>query len=291
MNSKLHSARMATKARPAIEADGHASFLSGLGTFYSLLDSSEPENSPALRFPMISRLLNSAYFQLEREMSPDDSAAPVSGRTWSQGLAAVLELAIQANLYAERCGLESNHRLIVKLWHESIAIAWYSELIARGLRVPNSTLSWQAGMLLSAAAMAEQMRLIEESPSDAASVTLGTTAVHQIEHMVVQGDLMRSLSPTWSNRVTDTIGPWASVNLAFKWCDTVREITWADRYLERVESISAPPTMEQVLSQQLARLWPQYMEIAKISWLEASHLVRQKKPHQEMDRGRVQVSR
>lgn len=278
------------KGRTASEAECKASFLSGLGTFYSLLDSSEPGDSDSLRREQVTKLLNLSYFQLDRELHPEDSTAPISGLTWSEGLAAVLELAVYTQQYAKSRGLESNHRVIVKLWHEAIGIAWYSELIARSLQIPNSLVSWQAGMLLTAVAMSEQVRLLEES-TDAPAMALGTTAIHQIEHMVVHGDLMRSLSPTWSNRENDAIGPWASVGLAFKLCYAFREITWADRCLERLELISAPPMLEQVLFQQLERLWPQYMEIAKVSWLETSQLVRLKGTHQELARKRLPVAR
>ncbi len=69
-----------------------ATFLSGLGRFFELLDGNDPPAANVSAAPA-AIVLNVEHFQLDRELTLPCAFMPVAGWTWSQGLWSVIELA------------------------------------------------------------------------------------------------------------------------------------------------------------------------------------------------------
>ncbi len=206
------------------------------------------------------------YFALPHTLDRASSFTPVCGGTWGQGLEALLELATRACGWAESRGIDPHDEQLVELWREAIGLAWATELTARCHLMAAPYLAWEAGMLLAAVAMGEQLNLLDQSPS-ADQVRLSHTAVRQIEALVTQEEFSPGLSLTLAVRKASFLGPWPAVSLGYRLSQRQARFEWAEGVLDQVESLPTTPVIERCVVEQLAQLWPEVMELARRAWL------------------------
>ena len=143
--------------------------------------------SPLVPSATAAVLLNTRHFSLPRTLDRASSFQPVCGGTWGQGYEALLELAARATGWAESRGIDPHDEQLNQLWNEAIGLAWAAELTARCHLMPAPYIAWEAGMLLAAAAVGEQLRLLD-ADEEAAAARLGPSAIRQVENLVIQYD-------------------------------------------------------------------------------------------------------
>ncbi len=265
MSSLVSGSRSGAGAGRRIVVRETGTFLGGLRDFCRLLDAREL-NVPLEPSARAAVLLSVRYFALPKALDRATSFASVCGETWGQGMEALLELATRAASWAESRGIDPHHEMLVSVWNEAIALAWATELSARCHLMPAPYIAWEAGMLLAAAALGEQLRLLDQN-IDAGEARLGQSAIRQLESMVIQYDFAPSLSLVSAVRKSSYLGPWPALSLGYRLCQRQSRLEWAEGLLDQVESLPSSLVMQQCVMSQLKTQWPQYVELARRAWL------------------------
>ncbi len=263
----LPGSRLAAAHRSSTCVDPTTSFLSTLHDFLTLLSADHPHTIGQLHSSDITPVLRARHFQLAQVIERNQAVMAVCGHTWTQGLMAIFELARCSQQWAIERGVDPCDDQLMTLWQDAIGLAFYAEVTARTHLLPAPYSSWQAGMLLSAVAISEQLRLLEDDEGyGSAQVSLGAATMRQLENLVIQNDFFRSLQPSAAQRISGRLGPWPCVALAFRVCEHMRPMAWAARFFERFECLAMPIVLEQCLASQFRQLWPEYVEIASLTW-------------------------
>lgn len=239
-------------------------FLSSLGEFCRLLDAQQL-SGPLKPSALASVLMSVEYFALPGKPDRARSFMPVCGGTWGQGMEALLELAKRASSWAAGRGIDPQHERLEQLWNEAIGLAWAAETTARCHLMPAPYMAWEAGMLLSAAAMCEQLRLLDIE-EEARPARLGQSAIRQIESLVIQNDFASSLSLVSTVRKSTYLGPWPAVSLAYRLSQRQSSFAWSEGVLDMVETLPTSPVMEACVVKQLQSQWKQVQELACRAW-------------------------
>ena len=265
MSSLISGSRNPAGAGRRIALRESATFLSGLGDFCQLLDARQLA-SPLAASATAAVLLNTRHFSLPRTLDRASSFKPVCGATWGQGYEALLELAARATGWAEARGIDPHHEQLVQVWHEAIGLAWAAELTARCHLMPAPYLAWEAGMLLAATAIGEQLRLLD-ADEESELARLGQSAIRQVENLVIQYDYAPSLSLVSAVRKSSYLGPWPAVSLGYRLGQRQARFAWAEGILDQVESLPTSPVVQSCVISQLSVRWQEYVELARRAWL------------------------
>lgn len=242
-----------------------ATFFSSLSHFCRLLDARQLVANLSPSAPA-AVLMSVKYFALPHTLDRISSFSPVCGGTWGQGLEALLELATRASSWAEARGIDPHDEQLVQVWTEAIGLAWAAELVARCHLTPAPYLAWEAGMLLAATAVGEQLRLLDID-AHADQVKLCHANIRQIEGLVIQEEFPASLSLSMAVRRASYLGPWPSVSLAYRVSQRQARFEWAEGVLDQVEALPTTPVVQQCVMQQLSKQWLEVMEISRRAWL------------------------
>lgn len=272
MSSLLSGSRSPAGAGRRVALRESATFLSGLGEFCRLLDARQL-TEPLKASAPAAVTLSVGYFALPRTLARASSFMPVCGGTWGQGFEALLELAARAASWAEARGIDPHHEQLVQVWNDAIGLAWATELSARCHLMPAPYLAWEAGMLLAAAAVGEQLRLLD-TDEEPASVRLGQSAIRQIENLVIQYDFAPSLSLVSAVRKSSYLGPWPAVSLAYRLGQRQSRLEWAEVILDQVETLPTSPVVERCVTNQFSAQWPEVQELARRAWLAGLAIAR-----------------
>lgn len=265
MSGLISGSRNPAGAGRRIALRESTTFLSGLDNFCQLLDARQL-HSPLAASATAAVLLNTRHFSLPRTLDRASSFKPVCGGTWGQGYEALLELASRATAWAESRGVDPHDEQLVKVWHEAIGLAWAAELTARCHLMPAPYIAWEAGMLLAAAVVGEQLRLLD-ADEEASGARLGQSAIRQVENLVIQYDYSPSLSLVSAVRRSSYLGPWPAVSLAYRLGQRQARFEWAEGVLDQVESLPTSPVVQACTVNQLRLRWPEYEELARRAWL------------------------
>jgi hypothetical protein len=211
-------------------------------------------------------MLNLRYFALPRTMDCACSFTAVCGSTWGQGMEAVLELAASATSWAESNGVDPQHDRLMEVWREAIGLAWATELTARCHLMPAPYLAWEAGMLLAAVALSEQLRLLA-TEEEARSARLGPSAIRQLENLVIQHDFEQTLSLVSAVRKGSYLGPWPALSLGYRLSQSCAPLEWAEGLLEQIECLSTSRVMQRCVATELRRNWSEFVDLSRRAWL------------------------
>ena len=266
--SDVRRATSHASRKPGV-ATSARSFLSSLETFCILLDA-DPSSTETVEPAGLAALLNTSHYRLAIPVQSANATA-LCGPTWARALAAVLELASQAGRWARGRGFDVNHPFLSELWQDCLALSWFAESIARMHLVPQPLVAWQAGMLLAAAGLGEQLRLLEESGESGRRASLGPAVMQQLEQLIIGSGLPEELSAAAAHRTATQHGAWPCVSLGFSvgfacLSSSAGSLAWGTRFFERLQPQSTHPTLERAMEGEFARLWPEYREIAAGAW-------------------------
>lgn len=264
MSSFVSGSRSPAGAGRRIALRESATFLSGLGDFCKLLDAKQLA-SPLVASASAAVMLNVKYFELPVRLERASSFMPICGGTWGQGMEALLELSTRATSWATGRGIDPRDERLEQVWHEAIGLAFAAELTARCHLMPAPYMAWEAGLLLAAAAIGEQLRLLD-CDEDAQPARLGQSAIRQIENLVIQYDFAPSLSLVSAVRKSSYLGPWPAVSLAYRLGQRQARFEWSESILDAVESLPTSPVTQACVVKQLPVVWPGLQEFSGRVW-------------------------
>ncbi len=244
-----------------------ANFLTNADNFAALLDARAPVALLQRFTPHITLLGRLRYYQLTQSQEVSD-LTPAFGELWQHAAAAVLELSARAISWSSSRSIDAEHPLLSRVWDEAISLAWHAEVVARSVNLERPHRAWQAAMLLAAAAIGEQLRLLEDSPGNEKMLCLGPATLRQLDSLVIQFGLSPALSVASAQSEREGSGPWNCVALAFLLSERAGfERPWVTRVFERLRAHSPHPVLLGTLSREIQRHHRDHRELAQGAWI------------------------